>query len=202
MKKGLLIVYSGPSGVGKSTILAEVLKEEDLKLSFSVSMTTRDPREGEEEGVDYFFVDKETFEKAIEEDRFLEYATYVNNYYGTPKDFVEKQREKGYNVMLEIDVQGGLQVMEKCPDAVTIFIEPPSLEVLKERLIGRGTDPMDVIEQRVSRATGEIEKSATYKYHVINDDLSVAVQEVIDIIRAEMAMSESDGWWEEQPIEE
>ncbi|MBR0462298.1 MAG: guanylate kinase [Erysipelotrichaceae bacterium] len=202
MKKGLLIVYSGPSGVGKSTILAEVLKEEDLKLSFSVSMTTRDPREGEEEGVDYFFVDKETFEKAIKEDKFLEYATYVNNYYGTPKDFVEKQREKGYNVMLEIDVQGGLQVMEKCPDAVTIFIEPPSLEVLKERLIGRGTDPMDVIEQRVSRATGEIEKSATYKYHVINDDLSVAVQEVIDIIRAEMAMSESDGWWEEQPIEE
>ena len=202
MKKGLLIVYSGPSGVGKSTILAEVLKQDDLKLSFSVSMTTRDPREGEEEGVDYFFVDKETFEKAIEEDRFLEYATYVNNYYGTPKDFVEKQREKGYNVMLEIDVQGGLQVMEKCPDAVTIFIEPPSLEVLKERLIGRGTDPMDVIEQRVSRATGEIEKSATYKYHVINDDLSVAVQEVIDIIRAEMAMSESDGWWEEQPIEE
>ena len=202
MKKGLLIVYSGPSGVGKSTILAEVLKEEDLKLSFSVSMTTRDPREGEEEGVDYFFVDKETFEKAIKEDKFLEYATYVNNYYGTPKDFVEKQREKGYNVMLEIDVQGGLQVMEKCPDAVTIFIEPPSLDVLKERLIGRGTDPMDVIEQRVSRATGEIEKSATYKYHVINDDLSVAVQEVIDIIRAEMAMSESDGWWEEQPIEE
>ena len=190
MKKGLLIVYSGPSGVGKSTILAEVLKEEDLKLSFSVSMTTRDPREGEEEGVDYFFVDKETFEKAIEEDSFLEYATYVGNYYGTPKAFVEEQRNKGFNVILEIDVQGGLQVMEKCPDAITVFIEPPSLEVLKERLIGRGTDPLDVIEQRVSRATGEIEKSVSYRYHVINDDLDVAVKEVIGIIRNEMEEAE------------
>ena len=115
---------------------------------------------------------------------------------------MEEKRNEGRNVMLEIDVQGGLQVMEKCPEAVSIFIEPPSLEVLKERLIGRGTDPMDVIEQRVARATGEIEKSVSYKYHVINDDLAVAVQEVIDIIRAEMAMDASDGWWEEQPIEE
>ena len=197
MKKGLLIVYSGPSGVGKSTILAEVLKQDDLKLSFSVSMTTREPREGEEEGVDYFYVDKETFEKAIEEDKFLEYATYVGNYYGTPRDFVEQKRNEGRNVMLEIDVQGGLQVMEKCPEAVTIFIEPPSLEVLKERLIGRGTDPLDVIEQRVSRATGEIEKSVTYKYHVINDVLEVAVEEVIAIIRKEMEDLE-DEYYEEE----
>ena len=197
MKKGLLIVYSGPSGVGKSTILAEVLKQDDLKLSFSVSMTTREPREGEEEGVDYFYVDKETFEKAIEEDKFLEYATYVGNYYGTPRDFVEQKRNEGRNVMLEIDVQGGLQVMEKCPEAVTIFIEPPSLEVLKERLIGRGTDPLDVIEQRVSRATGEIEKSVTYKYHVVNDVLEVAVEEVIAIIRKEMEDLEDENYEEE-----
>ena len=134
-------------------------------------MTTREPREGEEEGVDYFYVDKKTFEKAIEEDRFLEYATYVGNYYGTPRAFVDEKRNEGRNVMLEIDVQGGLQVMEKCPEAISIFIEPPSLEVLKERLIGRGTDPMDVIEQRAGRATSEIEKSISYKYHVVNDDL-------------------------------
>ena len=190
MKKGLLIVYSGPSGVGKSTILAEVLKQEDLRLSFSVSMTTREPREGEEEGVDYFYVDKKTFEKAIEEDRFLEYATYVGNYYGTPRAFVDEKRNEGRNVMLEIDVQGGLQVMEKCPEAISIFIEPPSLEVLKERLIGRGTDPMDVIEQRAGRATSEIEKSISYKYHVVNDDLQVAVDEVIAIIRKEMEEQE------------
>ena len=190
MKKGLLIVYSGPSGVGKSTILAEVLKQEDLRLSFSVSMTTREPREGEEEGVDYFYVDKKTFEKAIEEDRFLEYATYVGNYYGTPRAFVDEKRNEGRNVMLEIDVQGGLQVMEKCPEAISIFIEPPSLEVLKERLIGRGTDPLDVIEQRVGRATSEIEKSVSYEYHVVNDDLQTAVDEVIAIIRKEMEEQE------------
>lgn len=186
MKKGLLIVYSGPSGVGKSTILAEVLKDPELNLAFSVSMTTRKPREGEKDGVDYFFVTKRQFKKAIANDEFLEHAQYVDNYYGTPKAYVEERRNEGKNVILEIDVQGGLQVIEKCPDCISIFIEPPSLKKLKERLIGRGTDSIEVIEKRLNQVKREIETSATYKYHVINDVLEDAVKEVVNIIKKEM----------------
>ena len=192
MKKGLLIVYSGPSGVGKSTILAKVLKEESLNLAFSVSMTTRKPRGQEKDGVDYFFVDKETFEEAIKNDEFLEYACYVDNYYGTPKAYVEKQRNMGKNVILEIDVQGGLQVIDKCEDAISIFIEPPSLAILKERLIGRATDKIEVIEKRLKQVEREINSSATYKYHVINDDLDESVNEVIEIIKKETIQEPSD----------
>ena len=186
MSKGLLVVYSGPSGVGKSTILKEVFKNKDLNLVFSVSMTTRNKREGEVEGKDYFFVDKKTFEKAIDDNKFLEHACYVDNYYGTPKDYVEKQRLLGKNVILEIDVQGGLQVIEKCPDAISIFIMPPNIETLEERLNGRKTEKQEVIDKRVNEAKREIKEGEVYKYHIVNNDLNKAILDVVDAIKDNM----------------
>ena len=188
MKKGLLIVYSGPSGVGKSTILHEVLKDESLNLEFSVSMTTRLPREGEVDGKDYFFVSKETFEKAIEDDKFLEHARYVENYYGTPRDYVEQERNKGKNVILEIDVQGGLQVIEKCSDCISIFIMPPSIDELRNRLSGRGTEKEEVINKRIDEAQREINQGSVYKYHVVNNEIETSIKEVSDILKKEMAL--------------
>lgn len=186
MKKGLLIVYSGPSGVGKSTLLHEVLKDESLNLVFSISMTTRSPRPGEVDGKDYFFVSKEEFEQAIKEDKFLEHAKYVDNYYGTPLEYVEKKRNEGKNVVLEIDVQGGKQVIAKCPDCISIFILPPSEEILKERLSGRGTEKEDVVEKRLEVAKKEIEEGKIYKYHVINGNIDTAINELENIIKDEM----------------
>lgn len=187
MKKGLLIVYSGPSGVGKSTILHEVLKDESLNLEFSVSMTTRLPREGEIDGKDYFFVSKETFKKAIEEDKFLEHARYVGNYYGTPRDYVEQERNKGKNVILEIDVQGGLQVIEKCSDCISIFVMPPSIDELRNRLSGRGTEKEEVVNKRIDEAQREINQGSVYKYHVVNNEIESSIKEVSDILKKEMA---------------
>lgn len=188
MKKGLLIVYSGPSGVGKSTILHEVLKDESLNLEFSVSMTTRLPREGEVDGKDYFFVSKETFKKAIEDDKFLEHARYVENYYGTPRDYVEQERNKGKNVILEIDVQGGLQVIEKCSDCISIFIMPPSIDELRNRLSGRGTEKEEVVNKRIDQAQREIKQGSVYKYHVVNNEIETSIKEVSDILKKEMAL--------------
>ena len=188
MKKGLLIVYSGPSGVGKSTILHEVLKDESLNLEFSVSMTTRLPREGEVDGKDYFFVSKETFEKAIEDDKFLEHARYVENYYGTPRDYVEQERNKGKNVILEIDVQGGLQVIEKCSDCISIFVMPPSIDELRNRLSGRGTEKEEVVNKRIDQARREIKQGSVYKYHVVNNEIETSIKEVSDILKKEMAL--------------
>lgn len=188
MKKGLLIVYSGPSGVGKSTILHEVLKDESLNLEFSVSMTTRLPREGEVDGKDYFFVSKETFEKAIEDDKFLEHARYVENYYGTPRDYVEQERNKGKNVILEIDVQGGLQVIEKCSDCISIFVMPPSIDELRNRLSGRGTEREEVVNKRIDQAQREINQGSVYKYHVVNNEIETSIKEVSDILKKEMAL--------------
>ena len=188
MKKGLLIVYSGPSGVGKSTILHEVLKDESLNLEFSVSMTTRLPREGEVDGKDYFFVSKETFKKAIEDDKFLEHARYVENYYGTPRDYVEQERNKGKNVILEIDVQGGLQVIEKCSDCISIFVMPPSIDELRNRLSGRGTEKEEVVNKRIDQARREIKQGSVYKYHVVNNEIETSIKEVSDILKKEMAL--------------
>ena len=188
MKKGLLIVYSGPSGVGKSTILHEVLKDESLNLEFSVSMTTRLPREGEVDGKDYFFVSKETFKKAIEDDKFLEHARYVENYYGTPRDYVEQERNKGKNVILEIDVQGGLQVIEKCSDCISIFVMPPSIDELRNRLSGRGTEKEEVVNKRIDQAQREIKQGSVYKYHVVNNEIETSIKEVSDILKKEMAL--------------
>jgi len=190
MKKGLLIVYSGPSGVGKGTILKEVNKDESLHLAYSVSMTTRLPREGEIEGVNYFFVDKDRFLEAVVNDELLEYAEFVGNYYGTPRDFVEKQRLEGKNVILEIEVQGAKQVMNKVDDCISIFITPPSLEELERRIRGRKTESDEVIRQRIAKATLELHETDLYDYVVCNDVVEEAAEKIKEIIRYEMNKQE------------
>lgn len=183
MNKGMLIVVSGPSGCGKGTVLAEILKSD--KIFYSVSATTRSPRPGETDGVNYYFLTKEKFEKLIEEDGMLEYASYCGNYYGTPKKPVEDMLEKGKHVILEIEVQGAMKVMEKCPEAVFVFILPPSLKELERRLNKRGTEAEDVIKKRLSEAAGEIKQAYKYNYAVINGELEKAVDDLKAIIRAE-----------------
>ena len=183
--KGRLFVISGPSGTGKGTICREILK--DIRNEFSVSMTTREPREGEEHGREYFFVSHEEFIENINRNNFLEYATVFDNYYGTPKDIVLKKLEKGRNVILDIDVQGGLQVKAAMPEAVLIFILPPSLAVLRSRLEGRGTETPDVIEKRLSKAVNEIRLIGEYDYIVVNDDREEAADLARSIMKAESA---------------
>lgn len=183
MNKGMLIVVSGPSGCGKGTVLAEILKSD--RIFYSVSATTRSPRPGETDGVNYYFLTKEKFEKLIEEDGMLEYASYCGNYYGTPKKPVEDMLEQGKHVILEIEVQGAMKVMEKCPEAVFVFILPPSLKELERRLNKRGTEAEDVIKKRLSEAAGEIKQAYKYKYTVINGELEKAVDDLKAIIRAE-----------------
>ena len=190
MKKGLLIVFSGPSGVGKGTILKEVMKDESLKLTYSVSMTTRKPRDGEVDGINYFFVSKEGFEKAIDNHELLEYATYVDNYYGTPKNFVEKKREEGMNVVLEIDLQGAKQVMARAHDALSIFIEPPSMEELERRIRGRQSETEETIKKRIEVARNEMAGRELYDFVVCNDELTKAIEDVKEIIRKEMEKSD------------
>lgn len=182
-KKGRLYVISGPSGTGKGTICAEILK--DINNEFSVSMTTREPREGETHGKEYYFVSHEDFLDNIEKGNFLEYATVFDNYYGTPRDMVLKRLEKGRNIILDIDVQGGLNVKAAMPDAVLIFLLPPSLAALRERLEKRGTETPDKIEKRLSKAVNEIRFIGEYDYYVVNDIREEAVQEVRSIMTAE-----------------
>ena len=186
MSKGLLIVLSGPSGVGKGTVLKEVMKDESLRLAFSISMTTREKRKGEENGVNYFFVTKEQFEQAVKDGKLLEYAEFVGNYYGTPLDYVEKLRNEGTNVILEIEVQGCLQVQEKEPDAITIFIVPPSMQELENRIRGRKSEPEEIIQQRLAKAEKEMEMLNKYKYVVCNDDVELAAEIISVIIRRHM----------------
>jgi guanylate kinase len=168
-KRGNLIIYSGPSGVGKGTVRKELFELEDLHLKYSISMTTRHPRDGEKEGIDYFFVDKETFEKAIANDELLEYAVFVGNYYGTPKAYVESLLEQGFNVMLEIEVEGAKKVMEKCPEAISIFLMPPSFEALERRIRGRRTEEEEIVQMRLSKARQEMNLQDKYQYVVVND---------------------------------
>ncbi|MBR2533820.1 MAG: guanylate kinase [Erysipelotrichaceae bacterium] len=186
MKKGLLIVFSGLSGVGKGTILKELMPMEDLNLAYSVSMTTRAPREGEVEGVNYFFVTKKRFLEAIRNGELLEHARFVDNDYGTPKKYVEEMREQGKNVILEIEIKGAKQIMKKCPDALSIYIVPPSIEELERRLRERGTEDEETIMKRISKAKKEMKDTAFYEHVVCNDVLEVAVQEVREIILNEM----------------
>ncbi|MDO5108856.1 MAG: guanylate kinase [Erysipelotrichaceae bacterium] len=186
MSKGLLIVLSGPSGVGKGTVLKEVMKDESLKLAFSISMTTRAKREGEEDGVNYFFVTRDEFEQAVRDGKMLEYAEFVGNYYGTPLEYVEKLRNEGMNVILEIEVQGCMQVREKEPDALTIFIVPPSMEELESRIRGRKTEAEEIIQQRLAKAESEMEMLNKYKYVVCNDDVKLAADIISVIIRRHM----------------
>ena len=182
MRKGLLILFSGPSGVGKGTIMKEVMADERLKICFSVSMTTRAPRVGEVEGVNYFFVTRAEFEQAVAAGEMLEHAEFVGNYYGTPKKYVENKRNEGLNVVLEIDVQGALQVMKVCPDALSIFVAPPSVEELANRLRKRGTESEEVIAGRIAQANYELSMADHYHYRVINDDLGKAIKEVKELI--------------------
>lgn len=185
--KGLLIVLSGPSGVGKGTVRKVLMEDESLKLAFSVSMTTRLPRNGEIDGEDYFFVSQETFEKNIKENKFLEYASFVNHCYGTPADYVEKLRNEGKNVLLEIETVGAKQVMEKMKNDsrfVSIFLLPPSFEDLKKRIEGRKSEPEDVINERLEKAHREITLKDLYQYRVINYTPEQAADEIRNIIKS------------------
>lgn len=174
-------MLSAPSGCGKSTIVHALMGKRD-KLRFSVSATTRAPRAGERDGVDYYFVSHEKFDEMIERGDFLEHAVFVSNSYGTPRAPVEKQLQDGYDVILEIDVQGAMQVKRSCPEAVTIFIMPPSTQELEKRLRLRGNNTEEDIVRRLAAAEKELEYSSSYDHSVINDDVSRAVEEISRII--------------------
>lgn len=183
-QKGILTVLSGFSGAGKGTVLRRLLEKYD-NYALSISATTRGPREGEENGREYFFKTREEFEKMIAKDELIEYAKYVNNYYGTPKMYVQEQLQKGKDVILEIEIQGALKVKEKYPDTLLLFITPPSAQELKNRLIRRGTEEMDVIEKRMKTAAWEAQFMDQYDYIVINDELQTCVEELHAIIQSE-----------------
>lgn len=185
-KKGLLIVFSGPSGVGKGTVRQYFEKDESLNLAFSISMTTRGPRAGEEHGKQYFFVTREQFEEAVAKGELLEYAEFCGNLYGSPLPYIEKLRNEGKNVLLEIEVEGMLQVKEKCPDALTIFIVPPSMEELERRIRGRQSESEEVIQLRLAKARKEMKLQSEYKYVVCNDDVEEAAEKVTKIIKENM----------------
>ena len=181
--KGILIVVSGFSGAGKGTLMKQLVRTYD-NYALSVSMTTRSPRAGEEEGKEYFFVSKEVFEEKISQEGLIEYASYCDNYYGTPRDYVEKQLEKGKDVILEIEIQGALKVKEKFPTALLMFVMPPGAAELKKRLEGRGTESPEVIQKRLKRATEEAEGIEQYDFIVINDKLEECVDEMHSLILA------------------
>lgn len=187
MKKGLLIIISGPSGVGKGVIRQRIMKDNSLNLWFSVSMTTRSIREGEKDGREYFFVTKDEFLKTLNDGGLLEYNKYVENYYGTPKAKVEEMRNAGYNVLLEIDVNGAEKVMQALgkENVLSVFILPPSLEELENRIRGRQTETDEVIAKRMAQARRELEFRKDYRYAVVNDNLERCVQEIISLIKFE-----------------
>ena len=189
MKKGLLIILSGPSGVGKGTVRSLFFDDPELNIAFSVSMTTRSQRATEKDGVDYYFVTKERFLDAIEKDELLEYAEFVGNYYGTPMDKVEELRNQGKNVLLEIEVQGAIQVKAKVPDALTIFIVPPSMEELEKRIRGRKSEAPEVVAKRLEKASKEMEMVGQYKFVVCNDDPKLAASIISLIIKRHMVMA-------------
>ncbi|MCD7809996.1 MAG: guanylate kinase [Erysipelotrichaceae bacterium] len=183
MKRGLLIILSGPSGVGKGTVRKELFKDESLNLAYSISMTTRTARPKEIEGVDYFFVSVDEFEDKIKNGELLEYAKFVGNYYGTPQAYVDKLLDEGKNVLLEIEVQGALQVMAKRQDALTIFLVPPSLNELEKRIRGRRTEEESVVQERLAKATKEMATQDEYKYVVCNDNVKSAADKIAHIIK-------------------
>lgn len=184
-KKGLLIVVSGFSGSGKGTIMKQLLKKYEEQYALSVSATTRQPRPGEVDGREYFFRTTEQFEEMIGQDALIEYAQYVGNYYGTPKAYVEQQLAAGKDVILEIEIQGALKVKKKFPDTLLLFVTPPSVDVLRERLIGRGTEDAGTVKKRLGRAIEEADGVEEYDYLVVNDDLDICVEEVHSVIQAE-----------------
>ncbi|MEK3908253.1 guanylate kinase [Oceanobacillus sp. FSL W7-1309] len=183
-EKGILFILSGPSGVGKGTVRKKLF-EEASELQYSISMTTRDMRPGELDGIDYFYKSIEEFETLIEQNQLLEYAKYVSNYYGTPRKYVEETLAKGQDVFLEIEVQGALQVKENFPEGVFIFLFPPSLEELKNRIVNRGTESQELVVNRLKEARKEIEMMDAYDYVVVNDRVEHAVDKVKAIIKSE-----------------
>ncbi len=188
MKKGKLIVISGPSGVGKGTVVKALMAKHD-RLRFSVSATTREIRPGETDGVNYYYISRERFEQLLREDALLEHAVYVNNYYGTPEKPVNEQLEKGYDVILEIEVQGALQVKQRRPDAILIFIVAPSFEELARRLRGRGDTAEDQVLRRLETARNEYRLAPEYDYIVVNDRVEVVTDEILAILTAESLRS-------------
>ena len=184
MPKGILTVLSGFSGAGKGTAMKRLMEKYD-DYALSISATTRNPREGEVDGREYFFKATEEFEKMIAQDELIEYARYVNHYYGTPRSYVEEQLENGKDVILEIEIQGALKVKEKFPDTLLVFITPPRAKELLRRLIGRGTESMEVIEQRLARAKEEAEGIDDYDCLIVNDDLESCVDELHSVIQNE-----------------
>lgn len=183
--KGILIVVSGFSGAGKGTLMKELLKNHPGQYTLSISATTRQPRDGEEDGREYFFITTEEFEKMIAQDQLIEYARYVNNYYGTPRAYVEQKLEEGKDVILEIEIQGAMKVKKAFPETVLLFVTPPTAGELKHRLTGRGTETEEVIDSRLRRAVEEADGMDQYDYLIINDDLERCAKELHDIIQGE-----------------
>lgn len=185
MKKGLLIILSGPSGVGKGTVRKYIMKRNVLPLAFSISMTTRPPREKEKEGVEYYFVSEEEFQRNIEEDNFLEWAEFVGNRYGTPKNYVEQLRNEGKNIILEIEINGAEQVLDKVKDdrVVSFFLAPPSLKQLEIRIRKRKSEPEETIQKRLAKGIKEMEKAKNYDFVILNDHIKRAGDEIISIIK-------------------
>lgn len=190
MNKGKVIVVSGPSGVGKGTVVKELIGS-NKDCALSVSATTRSPREGEAHGVNYFFITKEEFTQKINNNEMLEYAEYCGNFYGTPKDYVLKSVEQGKNIILEIEVQGALNVKKIIPEAVTVFVMPPSLQELEDRLRGRGTETDEVVGQRLKTAIAEIKQAPQYDYIVVNNTVMQCVADIVSIIIAERQKTEN-----------
>lgn len=183
-QKGILFILSGPSGVGKGTV-RKALFDQSTDLRYSISMTTRDPREGEVDGVDYFFKSRDEFEKLISEGQLIEHAEYVGNYYGTPRQYVEQTLNEGKDVFLEIEVQGALKVRENFPEGVFVFLIPPSLEELKDRIVNRGTETEEKVKNRLKAAKEEIDMMDAYDYVVVNDQIDNAVTKVKSIVASE-----------------
>jgi len=183
-RRGLLIIVSAPSGTGKGAIIKKLIEKDD-NIKYSISCTTREPRKNEVDNVNYFFVNRENFEKMIISKQLIEWDEYIGNYYGTPKKYIEKMTDKGKDVILEITVEGAVNVKELWEDAVMIFLLPPSLKELKRRIVGRNTEAENIIEKRMNKAKHELEYVSDYEYVVINDNLEHATNEVLGIIRAE-----------------
>lgn len=184
MRKGLLIVISGPSGTGKGTVCSLLMKN-NPDIAYSVSATTRAPREGEQDGVNYYFLSKESFEEMIEKGELLEWANVYGNYYGTPLKKIQEKQAQGVDILLEIDTQGAMNVKEKCPDGLFIFLLPPSLDELERRIRGRGTETEESLARRLGSAVAEIGIGEQYRYCVVNEQVETAAEEIANIIKAE-----------------